>query len=218
MLDRRRNWVFMTMEDLLPEKDPAKALGLKQYEKDGREEQPTTAIERFYHRLYDADYAKATNQIDEADSNPWSKSINALSGEGGKGNNLRPFDGAFGKPAEPGVSQAGRSSGFSDIFRSDSDMPSSEMVRAQKEQREHIESFKQMWDLGQPPPASDSSAFALGDSPSSVPVRRSQPVSSGAVSPSVGSFSAPASPAAVRPVIQSHPAIMPTLVTPRRRF
>src|SRR5262249_51306802 len=76
LIDRRKNWVFVTADDLMQDSDPTKALGVKEYEKNGEEKRPTTAMERFYQRLYNADHASLTNGF-----SPWNKKTNSVTGK-----------------------------------------------------------------------------------------------------------------------------------------
>ena len=162
-LDRRRNWVFMTPEDMAPGKTAEETLGLKQYDQNGEEKKPTTVMERYFEHLYSSDQG-ATNQFSKPDSDPWNSETNSVIDVGRNENSSRTFASPFDTRPDPGVFQPVRPGNFSDTFgvNEDANMPSPESIRARQEQQAHMESFKQLWNLDQPAPVAASSLPAMG--------------------------------------------------------
>src|SRR5579864_8759715 len=54
LLDRRRNWVFMTPEELMSGDSAEEMLGIDHYNKKGTEKESMTAMERYYESLIKA--------------------------------------------------------------------------------------------------------------------------------------------------------------------
>lgn len=159
MMDRRRNWVFMTPDEMMGtdvQVDPGKEDG-----------QNLTVMERYYQRLYDADHPSATNNVSKMDVPSWNRSTNAFSVDGGNSSSsyysgMDP--GSAFQPTKPNV--------FTPVFGStDSSsgvgMPTPEEVRMQEQQRAHMESFKQLWDIDQSKPAVASTPAPVQSSSSS---------------------------------------------------
>ena len=193
LLDRRKNWVFMTPEELTSDQSTEEMLGLKQYDKNGVEKQPTTAMERFYERLMTNNRNPATNQWDH-DSDSRNKTTNALAiGLGEQnGDTAHPFDTPFNSTPTPGVFQPMRPNSFSDVFGTAPDTtPTPEMVQAEKEEKAHIDSFRQMWDIGQAsaPAAVSVSSYGSSSASSSSAFPSLQPVL-GTATPSMNGSSA----------------------------
>jgi hypothetical protein len=137
-MDRRKNWVFMTPEEMMGtdiEVDPGK-------DADG---QKLTVMERYYQRLYDADHKGVTNDIGKIDVPSWNRATNAFSVEG---SSYSPFSIA----PDSDIFQTTRASVFAPTFDTGSGaaMPTPEEVRQQAEQKAHMDSFKQLWDIDQP--------------------------------------------------------------------
>ncbi|HEY2084258.1 MAG TPA: hypothetical protein VGI88_15865 [Verrucomicrobiae bacterium] len=145
LLDRRKNWVFMTTDDMMGQAETDLSGG----DRIDDNRKSTTAMERYFQHLNDAGRPVATNQFSRVDSDPWMRATNSITTD-----DTRSGDGFF-NTMDPGTFQPNRASGFSDIFSSspsaDTREPSPETVRLQQEQKEHIESFKQLWDIDQPP-------------------------------------------------------------------
>jgi hypothetical protein len=158
LLDRRRNWVFMTPEDY------ASPDGKNNDDNDSKK--GLTAMERFYQRLYDSDSVALTNKFNKPDSDRLGGRTNLL----GRGE-LPNVDGGafkdspFNSDSDPSIFQSVRRSSFSNPFGSDGNTPllTPEQVRLQAEQKAHMESYKQIWNIDQPATASVSS-------PGSAPV------------------------------------------------
>jgi hypothetical protein len=167
LLDLRKNWVFMTPDDMVGQAESDLSGGVLGKEKDGSEKKATTAMERFYQRLYDSDRPAATNQTGKLDSDSWSATTNSVVGD-----SARPGDGLFSTPSDIGVFQPAHANTFSDTFGSSRDtaQPSAETIRLQEAQKEHMESFKQLWDIDQPasPPPSVSADVPVPNSPSPI--------------------------------------------------
>jgi hypothetical protein len=222
LLDLRRNWVFMTPDDMVGQAESDLSGGVLGKEKDGSEKKATTAMERFYQHLYDSDRAAATNQIGKMDSDSWTGTTNSVAG-----NSPRPSDGMFSTPSDPGVFQPSRANTFSDVFgySRNTTQPNAETIRLQEAQKEHMESFKQLWDIDQPatPPPTVTAAVPAPHSPSPVfgAPAGSQP-SINTFNSSLGGLSgqAPAT-APVLPTITSSRNIVPPhsdFTPPQRQF
>jgi hypothetical protein len=63
LLERRKNWIFMRPEDLLAEPTLGEILRAPEYGKDGREKQPSSALERYFERF--ATKRPATDRPDQ---------------------------------------------------------------------------------------------------------------------------------------------------------
>lgn len=228
LLDRRRNWVFMTPEELMSNPSTEEMLGLKQYDKDGVERDPTTAMERYYERLIASSRHMATNQWDR-DSDSWMKMTNGMTTGIGEQNddNARAFDNPFNSPFNssptPGVFQPMRPNTFSDVFGTgpDTTMATPEMVQSEKEEKAHMDSFKQMWDIGQPStPAAVSASSSGGFSTSGSGAFPSlQPVLSTATPSLSGSSAQPNSTSSQpRPTSLHTTPPRPNFTIPQRQF
>jgi hypothetical protein len=164
LLDRRKNWVFMTPEDYAA--PDGKNDGV---EKNGSDKKSGSVIERYFQRLNDSGQAAMTNQFNALDSDRLKGQTNLLGG------NLRPVEGGtfgdspFDTTPNPGVFDSVRRTGFAGVFGSagsSAALPTPEDVRLQAEQKAHIESYKKIWDIDQPAPApvAPASASASVDS------------------------------------------------------
>jgi len=149
LLDRRRNWVFMTPEDYASD---GKKDGL---EETGADKSSTTLLGRYFQRLNDSAQIAATNQFNN----------NKLAGDrfGGQtnllGSDTRPVGGAFGtspfnESPSAGIFQEMRRVDISNPFGSDnsSAMRTPEEVRLEAQQKAHMEAFRQIMDIDQPAP------------------------------------------------------------------
>ena len=201
LLDRRKNWVFMTPEELISGEKPEETLGIKQYDKDGNEKESMTAMERYYQRLIEPNRKTATNHVDRnADS--WSTATNTTAGEEQNVDDASPFESPFKSSLARQAFQPVRPNSFSDVFGNgpDSTTPDAESIREAQVQSNHMDSFRQLWDIDQPSAAAAASVSSSGSSgftSSSFPSM--QPVL-GTISRSMGvapaqSASAPAQPA-----------------------
>jgi len=150
LLDRRRNWVFMSPEDYASDGKKDDADGTD----NAFERKPGTAMERYYQRLYDADHPAGTNQFGKLNVERSSGQTNLLGGDLGNAGNRGFGDGPFSATPNSDVFQSVKASGFADVFGADNRtaLPSPEEVRAQAEQKAHMESFKQLWNIDQPAP------------------------------------------------------------------
>jgi len=189
-LDRRKNWVFMTPEEMMGTDSQKDGLLEDKYDKDGQEKKSTTVMERYYQRLYDADQQKTTNQVDKFDPDTWTKANNSfLTGDSQAGGDTPNSSGGM------GVFQPARSQIFPDVFGTDKSATAltPEQVRAKAEQDAHMESFKQLWDIDQQPAKAPMTAtVAPVVQPSSTSVfgsQSSQPYSPVSVSPIDTGFS-----------------------------
>ena len=148
--DRRRNWVFMTPEDYASPDQKKDGL-----EKDDGNKKSGTAMERFYQRMYDSEQVSATNQFGALDSDRLIGRTNLLNGDA-----RNSPGGVFSEaPVTPNpeiqIFQSVQRNGFASVFNSDSseNLRSPEAIRAEAEQKAHMESFKQLWNIDQPPAA-----------------------------------------------------------------
>jgi hypothetical protein len=168
MMDRRKNWVFMTPEDFSGESS-AKDISNTGDDKDAHGNRPTSAMERYYQHLYDSERATATNQFNKVDKDRWNAGTNSagpgLQNSSGAGFVTSPFN----TVPDAEVFRSARPNVFSDIFGSDTDTgtPSPESVRLKAEQKAHMDDFKELWNIGQPPaaPVSASVPSPSGSSP-----------------------------------------------------
>lgn len=162
LLDRRRNWVFMTPEDMA---GSAAEKSLNGYEKDGEEKKSVTVMQRYYQHLYDSDRQAATNQVGRIDADSWTRMTNSVGGDG-----MRSVDSPFNTTPDSGIFQPARANSFSSLFGSDNSATgqSQEDVRLQAEQQAHIENFKQLWNIDQP--AATPVSASLPAAPNSTPL------------------------------------------------
>lgn len=219
-LDRRRNWVFMTPEELMSDTEADKILGLKDDQKDRQDKEPTTAMERYYQHLYESDRPAAANQFSDSDSGLGDKQTNSLFSVGqmdGPAHGLdSPFESPFNSRPDPGIFQPARATAFSDVFdlNTDTTTPSEETIREKKEAEAHMDAFKEMWGISQP----SSSSFASSSSSSfSAAI---QPVF-GTASPSASSSTGPQNSSSSQDTLSSDRSMLmqhPTFNVPQRRF
>lgn len=219
-LDRRRNWVFMTPEELMSDTEADKILGLKDYQKDREEREPTTAMERYYQHLYESDHSAATNQFSDSDSGPGDKQTNSLFSVDQMDGPARgldsPFESPFTARPDPGMFQSAQPTTFSDVFdlNTDTSTPSEETIREKKEAEAHIDAFKEMWGISQP---SSSSIASSSSSSASAAV---QPMF-GTANPSASSSIAPQNSSSSQDTLSSDRSMLmqhPTFNVPQRRF
>lgn len=165
LIDRRKNWVFMTPEDMSGQSSE-KDISIIGDDKSGNGNRSTTAMQRFYQHLYDSDQAMATNQLGKLDSNDRNTGTNSA---GAAFQNSVGNDGSASNPfntiSEGDAFRSARPTVFSDIFGSDTgnNTPNSENVRLKAEQKAHMDDFKELWNIDQP-----SAAPASASTPSSV--------------------------------------------------
>ena len=222
LLDLRKNWVFMTPEDMVGQAESDLSGGTMDKDKDGLDKKATTAMERYYQHLYDSDRAGTTNHISKPDSDSWSGATNTVVGDA-----AHSSGGLLGTPSDLGVFQPSHENTFSDVFGSggNNGQPSPETIRSQEAQKEHMESFKQLWDIDQPvtPPSAASAAASAPSSPSPVfgTPSAGQPAIN-TFNASLGGLSGQAPAAApALPTITSSRAIAPpraTFAPPQREF
>jgi hypothetical protein len=165
LLDRRRNWVFMTPEDYAS-KDPKTGKNLSGTDKDDN----MTAMERYYHRL-EQSAQPATNDFSGLNPNRSAASTNYFD------NAVRNTDsGLFGETPfssrpNTGIFQSITAGNSRSVFGSSDSTPTqtSEEARVQTEQKTHMESFKQLWDIDQASsaatPVSAPSSGAIDSAP-----------------------------------------------------
>jgi hypothetical protein len=216
--DLRKNWVFMTPDDMVGQAESD--LSGFDKDKDGLNKKATTAMERYYQHLYDSDHAAATNQSTKLDSDSWAGATNSVVGDSVHN------DGMFSTTPDAGVFQSPRANTFSDVFGSSANtaQSSAETIRLQEAQKEHMESFKQLWDIDQPatPPPVVSAAVPKVNSP--TPVFGTAPGDQPAINAfnsSLGGLSGQAPAAPVIPTITSSRSIQPpraTFAPPQREF
>ena len=163
LLERRRNWVFMTAEDYATT-DPKTGKSL--LGNDDNKDDNMTAMERYIHRLEQASKASSTNEFSRMNADRLSASTNYFDSA------VRGSDpGMFGQtPFNSGPSvdvfQPNTSGDSANFFGSSSvAAPTPEEIRMQAEQKAHTESFKQLWDIDQA-----SSAATPVTAPSTSPI------------------------------------------------
>lgn len=226
LLDRRRNWVFMTPEELISGESSEGTPGKKQHDKDGSEKEPMTAMERYYEHLIEPSPNMVTNQFDK-DSDSWTRDTNTTADAGQKGDNAHLFDTPSSSSPAREYFQPMRPDSFSDFFSTspDSTQPNAETIAAEKQEKAHMESFKQLWNIDQPsaPPAASISSFGNSGSPISSPGLSSFPsmqpvlgtVSSSGFGSSTRANEAPTQPA---PTPVHAPPPRPNFTMPQRQF
>ncbi len=147
LLDRRRNWVFMTPEDYATT-DPKTGKRLLGPDKD--KDDNMTAMERYYHRL-EQSAQPATNDFSGLNPNRSGAATNYFD------NAVRNSEsGLFGETPftsrpETGVFQSISARNSASVFGSSDSTPAQtpEEARIQTEQKAHMESFKQLWNIDQ---------------------------------------------------------------------
>jgi hypothetical protein len=150
LLERRRNWVFMTPDDYAStdsknEKDPLKS--------GSGNEKNLTAMERFYQRLTDSEKAAATNRLSRLNNDRTGQSDNSPADDS-RNNDSSPFAaGPFNSNPDSGVFQSIPRNVFGSAFGDDSSVktPTPEEVRMQAEQKARMDTYKQLWDINQTP-------------------------------------------------------------------
>lgn len=149
LLDRRKNWVFMTPEEMMgtdPESQKDSDSPDGKYDKNGQEK--VTVMERYYQRLYDSDHEqKTTNQLNKFDADSWTKTSSAFDPA-----DNRQGIGPFNSTPDLGVFQQTHTGNSQGIFGGGRNVPAltPEEVRLKAEQDAHMESFKQLWNIDQP--------------------------------------------------------------------
>jgi hypothetical protein len=223
-----RNRVFMTPEELTSDTEVEKLLGTKGSDKDGVSKGATTALERDYMQLWDADHQGVKNQLNnEVDSEPsygaknWFKTAKAgdhadHSFEGTTHRSENPFS----TRTDEGISKPERPESSSDAFNlnAGAGAQSDEEVREEKEQEAHIEAFKQIWNIDQPATLSEPASGESGSVAASV--SGAQPIV-GAASPAVSQSSPQESSSASQSAQNSQrtsPMRQPNFTAPRFRF
>jgi hypothetical protein len=170
LLDRRKNWVFATPEDISGEKD----ISIVGDDKDGNGNRPTTAMQRYYQRLYDSDQSMATNQLNKLDSNDRNATTNSdVSALQNAAGNAGFISSPFNAVSDTDAFRSAQPTVFSDIFGSDTDnnnTPSPENVRLKAEQKSHMDDFKELWNIDQPsaPPVTASTPTPVSSGSGSI--------------------------------------------------
>lgn len=216
LLERRRNWVFMTPEELMSGEGTDEMLGMKKDDKDGTE--LMTPMERYYEQLLAPNRTSTTNQLDKSDSDSWNKETNALTGEQQSDDSAHPFESPFNSKPSPEVFRPIRPTTFSDVFGTGgNDNPDDpETKRLRQEQQSHMENFKKLWDMDQSSAAVPASAPVTGNSASPSAFPSAQPVL-GTATPSWGSTAPRSGNPAPAPVSSPHaaPPSPPPFTIPR---
>lgn len=168
-LERRKDWVFMTPEELMSDSTADEMLGIKDYDKDESDKKSSgTALERYYQHLLDSDHSAATitNKFRDWVSDSPDKDTNSIAGLDQNQNDYsqRPFDASFNLRPGQGFFQPNRADSFADTFsfNTQNTTQSEDAILAQKEQQEHLDAFKQIWNIDQP------AASPLASSPAPI--------------------------------------------------
>jgi hypothetical protein len=132
-------------------------------EDNGLDKKSTTVMERYYQHLYDSDHSAVTNQFNKLNFNKLNSDqfggrTNLASGELRNPDGRNPdggsfVDSPFNAAADAGVFQSVRRIDSSPSpFGSDpsSALRTPEEVRLQAEQKAHMDSFRQLWNIDQP--------------------------------------------------------------------
>ncbi len=163
MLDRRRNWVFMTPEDYATT-DPK--TGKNYFGSNSDKEDNMTAMERYYHRLEQSSKSSYTNEFSQFNQDRLSAPTNYVDTPG-----RNTDQGLFGQTpfdARPqaDVFQPLTSEKNLAVFGGDAATAQTpEEIRAQQEQKAHMDTFKQLWNIDQA-----STAATPVSTPASAPV------------------------------------------------
>lgn len=226
-LDRRKNWVFMTPEELMSETDADKMLGIKDYKESGEPKKPTSALERYYQHLLDADHTSTTNKTKNSRdwvSESWDNETNSTAGAGEKANDYYAphfFDNPFNQRSDQG-SQRPRPDAFSDVFdlNTDTTTRSDNVDREKKELEAHMEAFKQLWDIDQPAPLALPSHSASSSAGSGGALATAQPTLGTASLPTSGASAQPPQNTLTTERNSGTSMLMmhPSFTAPQRRF
>lgn len=222
LLDRRRNWVFMTPDDYASQdakdgKDPSKA--------GSADDKNLTAMERFYMRLNDSEKAAATNRLGKLKDDRGGDAGNALD-DAQQNNDTSPFAASpFSSNPDSEVFQSIPKNIFGSAFGPDNTVkvPTPEEVRSQAEQKARLDTYRQLW-VNQTPAATPVvSAPATGPIDSAPLFGVSTPAASAtfnAVSPEAPKFSSSrqqiTQPAVVVPRVSTPPHS--DFIAPQRPF
>ena len=144
LLDRRRNWVFMTPDDYAStdakdSTDPSKSAS--------DDDKHMTAMERFYQRLNDSEKTAATNRLGKLKNDQTGEPGNALD-DAQRNGDTGPFaTDPFSSNPGSGVFQSIPQNVFGSAFGSDNTVrtPTPEEVRAQTEQKARMDTYRQLW-------------------------------------------------------------------------
>ncbi|HWC59696.1 MAG TPA: hypothetical protein VHC44_08385 [Verrucomicrobiae bacterium] len=162
LLDRRRNWIFMSPEDYASptgkeEKDPTKA--------GSDDDKDQTAMERFFQRMSDSEKSAATNRMAKMNGDRSTGPDSAVN-NAPRNSDESPFaQSPFASTPDSGIFQSiPKSASGGGVFAPDNDvkMPTPEEVRMQAEQKEHMDTFKQLWNIDQAPATTPVAAPASG--------------------------------------------------------
>ncbi|HXS69431.1 MAG TPA: hypothetical protein VN761_11340 [Candidatus Polarisedimenticolia bacterium] len=209
LLDRRKNWVFMTPEEMMGTDDPNKDAQDSKSDKDHDPQKPTTVMERYYQHLFDADQQKSTNKPNKFDADIWTKTDDNPFRLGNADQNGSQYGGQPGSTANMGVFQSIRADAFPDIFHTGTSAPkgpgailSPEQVRQKAEQEAHMESFKQLWDIDQP---KQTTATVISTPTPAVHINSDSPFSSDGSQQSTFNASTPSLNGGFSPIINAPP-------------
>jgi hypothetical protein len=148
LLDRRRNWVFMTPEDYATT-DTKTGKSLLGTEDD--KEKNMTAMERYFHRLEQSSTAAATNQFNRMNTDRLNAQTNSYGGVA-RNNDSGTFATPFNTAPDAGIFQPLTSENAGNVFgKADNSGPNltPDEVRLQAEHKARMETYKQLWDIDQ---------------------------------------------------------------------
>src|SRR5258707_6238413 len=120
-LERRKNWVFMSPDDLTSAPTPEELLGVPEYDQDGLEKKSLSPLERYYKSLErEQQAAKKKSQADRSNKRPGAHDDSAfLDDSKGSSGDVSESELALKRLLQSDPAQAGLASGrgtFSDIF------------------------------------------------------------------------------------------------------
>ena len=240
LLERQKNWAFMTPDDFKNEQTLEELLNLQKYDRDGQEEKKQSPLERYYGSL-DREKLGNTNRL--ADSFAQSQDgrrddvLSPPHDPAQQGNPLLQTESRlrnlFGSETDSAFSLGGSSGGFFSGFSGSAEPVSMERTPAQKAR---LEEFKQLLEPRLPvaPPAALANPFSLQHdlaSPASVLNTQPRPV----VRPLFGSVNAEVGtrpgglpginagafgPSSFAPALPAEPPRVapPVLTIPKRKF
>jgi len=240
LLERRKNWAFMTPDDFKNEQTMEELLKLQKYDRDGQEEKKQSPIERYYESLVREKLGNTNRLADafaEAQDSRKEDVFSPGTGPAQQGNSVLQTESRlrnlFGSETASAFSLRGGDDGLFSRFSSSAEPVSMERTPAQKA---WLEEFKQLLEPRLPvaPPAALANPFnAQPDvaSPASVLSAQPRPV----VSPLFGSVKAEvgtrpggfpamdagsAGSSSFAPALSAEPARVapPVLTIPKRKF
>jgi len=213
LLERRKNWIFLTPEDYTQTDDKMDADSKDPRDpKKKNSDKKLTPMEKYLERLSGAQQAGGTNRLDKMDSDRMNETNYLVGGTSQKKTETDPFGGnPFSASPESTIFQTLQQGSFgSGAFSSGDNSPATpEELRAQADQKTRMDSYKQLFNFDQP--SGPTALFTPGSGPiDSAPLFG---VSTPTVSPGLTALPTIGN-TATRAQQAPPPVVTPTRITP----